>query len=143
MVNPNHKVMEYSDTTGTTVLCGHLIDDHSDEWIPTCKALCISITAKDAQPALVEYEHWHGNPRLATTKTTTGTHMPFSNEAFVDALTEFIIADDQVLLLYHALILTPLISLLLSQSTLLSADSLGTSFLCCGWNSVMVIYLIG
>lgn len=75
----------------------HLYERHADEWISGCDRLGIPITAKDAQPAVEKFRQRYGQ-QSGTGGTTSGAkgRRPFSHEAFVDALVEFIVGDDQV-----------------------------------------------
>jgi hypothetical protein len=62
-------------------------------WVAACDEFKIKITAKQAQPAVLEYRHRQGH----TTAIPEVKESPsFSQDAFVDAITEWIIADDQV-----------------------------------------------
>jgi hypothetical protein len=61
-----------------------------DSWVSACDELKIEITAKEAQPALQAY-------RDEPQKTSLEDSRPeFSHDTFVDALVEFVVADDQV-----------------------------------------------
>jgi hypothetical protein len=79
--------------TGT--LRQHLCKFHLDEWVDECDKHGYKITAKEAQAAVDTYRRRKGQTR-AQASTNPGPRKKYSNEAFVDALAEFIIADDQV-----------------------------------------------
>jgi hypothetical protein len=85
----------YSNGTGTGVMRRHLYDHHLDLWVPACDKLNISITAKEAQARVAEYRQRHGQT-CPTDMTQPETRQKFSSKAFVDAIMEFIVADDQV-----------------------------------------------
>ncbi|KAJ6537037.1 hypothetical protein B0H19DRAFT_1317438 [Mycena capillaripes] len=74
----------------------HLYERHADEWISGCDRLGIPITAKDDQPAVEKFRQRYGQ-QSGTGGTTSGAkgRRPFSHEAFVDALVELIVGDDQ------------------------------------------------
>ncbi|KAH9972298.1 hypothetical protein BGW80DRAFT_1173296 [Lactifluus volemus] len=72
----------------------HLYDHHLDLWVPACDKLNISITAKEAQARVAEYRQRHGQT-CPTDMTQPETRRKFSSKAFVDAIMEFIVADDQ------------------------------------------------
>jgi hypothetical protein len=55
----------------------------------------IKITAKEAQPAVQDYRRRQG--QSSASEGVQGGR-PFSHEAFVDAIVEWIVADDQVFL---------------------------------------------
>lgn len=89
------KAKEFGLKTGTDVLRRHLYEEHPDSWISGCDRLHIPITAKGAQRAVTEYRNRQGQ------STSHGSSNPkvgrsFSQEAFVDAIVEFIVGDDQV-----------------------------------------------
>lgn len=85
----------YSLKTGTDVLRRHLYEEHSDSWIEGCDRLRIPITAKSAQRAVTEYRNRKGQ---CTSHQSPDSKVirPFSQEAFVDAIVDFIVTDDQV-----------------------------------------------
>jgi hypothetical protein len=61
-----------------------------DSWVSACDDLKIEITAQEAQPILQNF-------RNLPKKTSLEDSRPdFSQETFVDALVEFVVADDQV-----------------------------------------------
>ena len=57
--------------------------------------LRIHITAKDTQRVVVDYQNRKGQASTNSTNQSKPGH-PFSQEVFVDAIIEFIVADDQV-----------------------------------------------
>ncbi|KAF5373365.1 hypothetical protein D9757_009741 [Collybiopsis confluens] len=91
---------EYGQQTGTDGRRQHLIKNHRDEWIESCIALDIKLTAGPAKIALREYQSRKG---LSTdtipfsTASQTLPHGPFSKDAFIDSLMIWIVADDQSL----------------------------------------------
>jgi hypothetical protein len=68
----------------------HLFTDHIAKWITSCEDLNISITAAAAVEAIRKF-------RKEPAATSLETERPqYSKEAFIDALVDFIAADDQV-----------------------------------------------
>jgi len=85
-------------TTSTGSLRNHLLRDHIDEWITSCDKLKIKCQGgPNVQEKLDSWRQACGGDRSNQTKESA--RKTFSNEAFVDAIVEFIIADDQVCLL--------------------------------------------
>ncbi|KAJ7463220.1 hypothetical protein FB451DRAFT_1043180, partial [Mycena latifolia] len=91
------KLTTFSGSTSSGVLRKHLYENHLDAWVEGCDKLKITIKAKEAIKHVEEYrnrkQHTTGtapNPKPETKRTA------FSQEAFVDAIVEFIVGDDQV-----------------------------------------------
>ncbi|KAF8974971.1 hypothetical protein BDQ17DRAFT_1441694 [Cyathus striatus] len=80
--NPKFKFSNYAMSTASGVLCSHLIKKHRNEWIEGCEEEDIEITVADG----------HGITKLPLDMQQ---HPLFSNEAFLDAVTEWIVSDDQ------------------------------------------------
>ena len=108
-------------TTGSSNLRGHLVECHRDEWLKTCLDLGFTIKGKDGLVAKAEYEaELQGCYLTGPSSVPSMHHHPdFSQEGFVDALLEWIIASDQVryILPFYVSIL---LSFLYSQSMLLN-----------------------
>jgi hypothetical protein len=83
-------------STGTGVKRQHLVDCHIDTWIYSCDRLKIPITAKGVQDAVCDYRMRQGQANSQPSTTDSITRSPFSQEAFINAIMNFIIADDQV-----------------------------------------------
>ena len=91
----------YSSKTSTTVLRKHLCDCHADTWITGCDKLGIDITAKAAQNVVQNYRRRSGEPVLSGPKPEDIQEM-YTEEAFLNALVDFIVSDDVVsLMLIH------------------------------------------
>ncbi|KAJ7730099.1 hypothetical protein DFH07DRAFT_756418, partial [Mycena maculata] len=94
--DPRSHKKTFSKNTSTGVLRKHLYENHLDVWVAGCDQLKISIKAKEAKQYLDDY--W-----ARKQQTTAGASEPeppeprtqFSQEAFVDAIVEFIVGDDQ------------------------------------------------
>lgn len=96
-MHPHIKVADFALTTGTDPLRKHLADHHTDAWISACDKLEIKITAKSAQRAVHEYrQRQHQSSEGDSSTESKSSSHTFSQEAFVDAIVEFIVADDQV-----------------------------------------------
>lgn len=97
-IDPKVIITSFSLRTSTSGLRRHLTDDHGDPWFEACEKLNISIVAKKAVEALRDFQRRKGQ---LTTNTITPNaesypRAVYSPQAFVDAITEFIVADDQV-----------------------------------------------
>ena len=92
------KVRSFSKATGTTVLRNHLASEHVASWVDTCDKFKIPIKAQVAQKAVNDYRQKRGQPQAPS----NGSQVPpppireYSREAFVDAIVEWIVADNQV-----------------------------------------------
>jgi hypothetical protein len=85
-------------TTATGSLRNHLLRDHIDEWVSSCDKLKIKCQGgPNVQEKLDSWRQAHDGG--GSNQTKGSARKTFSNEAFVDAIVEFIIADDQVCLL--------------------------------------------
>ncbi|KAK6991690.1 hypothetical protein R3P38DRAFT_3227535 [Favolaschia claudopus] len=82
----------------TDVLRKHIYTEHPNEWITGCARLNIQIIANEAQPAIQEYKRRQGHlsSNAEAAAQIKGRRL-FSHEAFVDAIVEFIVGDDQSL----------------------------------------------
>lgn len=87
----------FATTTSTGVLRRHLYETHLDVWVAGCDQLNINIKAKEAKPHVDEYRRRKQQTTgAAPTEEPGKKRTSFSKEAFVDAIVEFIAADDQV-----------------------------------------------
>lgn len=90
--DPNYEISTYAKETATGTLRTHLCKRHGSDWVSGCEQHKIPIKSTSELVRRV-VQQFHG---------TTGTgpsarpRKPFSKEAFVDAIVEFIVADDQV-----------------------------------------------
>lgn len=98
-INIQHENFKFSLDTGTSTLRAHLFTHHLDVWVEGCDKFKINITAANAKASVAEYRA-RKNQGRGTSQSTEGDRpddlKDFSHEAFVDAITQFIIADDQV-----------------------------------------------
>lgn len=67
----------------------HLYTYHIEEWIATCENLHISITAAAAVKAIAKF-------RNEPPPTLDSERPPYSKEAFISAIRDFVVEDDQV-----------------------------------------------
>lgn len=83
------KVSGYSITTATSTLRSHLLKNHVHEWVSGCKELGIVPRGKEGEEAMAKVM---GLPvqDLAEARET------FSQQAFINALVQFIVATNQV-----------------------------------------------
>ena len=77
-----------------TTLWAHLAQFHLDEWVKHCDKGGIPTKWKETKAAVNSYRWKHG--QNSGTNSQSSEQKQLSNEAFVDALAEFIIQDDQV-----------------------------------------------
>ncbi|KZT25935.1 hypothetical protein NEOLEDRAFT_1199686, partial [Neolentinus lepideus HHB14362 ss-1] len=91
-VAPNTKVTTFGAKTSTTGMRKHLCERHADPWIQACDKLQISIKAKEALKAVADYRRRQGQ---APVSDSMQMRRPFSDAAFLDAIVEFIVANDQ------------------------------------------------
>lgn len=99
-IHAGHEVFKFSLETGTSSLRTHLFTNHLDVWVEGCDTFNIEITAQNAKGPVAEYRM----RKQQGGAQSEGSGRPddlndFSHEAFVDAITQFIIADDQVRIL--------------------------------------------
>lgn len=89
--NPDHTVSTFGHSTSISVLQKHLYNKiHIEQWVITCDNLKIPITAKSAEEP-VRIFCKEPAPSLFESERPT-----YSKKAFIDAIVEFIVGDDQV-----------------------------------------------
>lgn len=96
-VNASHKLKIYKGSTGSGNLRKHLYTKHPADWFSSCDELGIDIVSADKklQSLLVSYREQRGQaPKPASDSTIS--RRKYTPEAFVDAIVQFIVADDQV-----------------------------------------------
>jgi hypothetical protein len=72
----------------------HLYGHHLDEWVAECDQRGLKIIAKEAQQYVAAYRARKGQ---ATAEEAPDSTVPeFTHDTFIDALVDFIVADDQV-----------------------------------------------
>jgi hypothetical protein len=89
-VDADHVISAFGSRTATGTLRRHLFEAHVEAWVTACDDRNIEITAQEAQPAIDAYRKLPGKTVLEDSRPE------YSKEAFIDALVEFIVADDQV-----------------------------------------------
>ena len=75
---------------GTSNLRKHLYNDHLEQWVTACDDLEIEITAQAAIPFVKKFRQEPADTPLES------EHPEYTKEAFVEAMIEFIVGDDQV-----------------------------------------------
>ncbi|KAF7334741.1 HAT family dimerization domain-containing protein [Mycena sanguinolenta] len=94
--NPHVGTTKFSTTTSTGVLRKHLYEHHLEAWVEGCDQLKIPITAKEAAPHVEQYRIRKNQKTGSTSTQEPGKkRTKFSQEAFVDAIVEWIVSDDQ------------------------------------------------
>ncbi|KAF9543547.1 hypothetical protein CPC08DRAFT_770216 [Agrocybe pediades] len=91
----------YKTSSATSTLQRHLYNKHLVEWVEGCKQAGIKITASEpgVQDALDEYHRHHSTDshNAASDRDTPSLlYQDYSPEAFVDAIVDWIVADDQI-----------------------------------------------
>lgn len=99
----------YSTTTSTSGLRKHLLNLHLEEWVESCDSLGLEIKAKQAALAANLLRAKKG--QYVPPEQPSDQHPEFSNETFVDALTDFVISDDQVSIQFHNILAVHLLYL--------------------------------
>jgi hypothetical protein len=95
--DPHTGSTKFSRTTSSGVLRKHLYEHHIDAWVEGCDKLKIPIKAKEAASHVDAYRVRKHQKTGTTSNSEPGKkRTPFSQEAFVDAIVEFIVGDDQV-----------------------------------------------
>lgn len=92
-LNAAHPVAQWSTSTSTGSMRKHLSDRHIREWVTACDKGDIKITASQVQATVTEFRRRQSG---ATEPSGEISPEPFTREKFVDAVVEWIIADDQV-----------------------------------------------
>ena len=90
--NPSHRVAGFSLAMGTSNLQKHLYNEHLEQWVTSCDDLKIEITAQAALPFVKKF---HQEPAETPLESELPQYSK-KKEAFVEAILEFIVGDDQV-----------------------------------------------
>ena len=86
----DHKITTFGRSTSVSILRKHLYKNHIEQWVTTCDDLKIPITAKSAEEPVRIF-------RKEPVPTSLQAERPtYSKEAFIDAIVDFIVGDDQV-----------------------------------------------
>ena len=88
-MDPYAKVHHYSGNTGSGTLWAHLLNHHLEAWVSECQEKNIVLRGKEGEEAHAKFT---GRPLQHQVKA----QIPFSQEAFRDALVQFTVATDQV-----------------------------------------------
>ena len=83
------KVYHYSTSTGSGTLRSHLLKCHLEAWVQGCQKQGLQLKGKEGEEALARFT---GLPLQHQAQA----RVPFSQEAFCDALVKFTVATDQV-----------------------------------------------
>ena len=97
-VDATFEVFGFSCETGTSSLRAHLMKYHLAQWVDSCDQFKILITTEIAKHTIASYRASKGQSSSQSTSSKERLEdiCEYSYEAFVDAITQFIIADDQV-----------------------------------------------
>lgn len=91
--NSHLKVHAYSANTATSSLRSHLLRNHMTEWVTECQRLNIPLKGKEGEEAFAKFT---GQPLQRQAEVRT----PFSQDSFLDGLVQFIIATNQVCVVF-------------------------------------------
>ncbi|KAF4612560.1 hypothetical protein D9613_012719 [Agrocybe pediades] len=100
VTTPSHRIKDYSINTSTSVLRAHFVKAHLHEWVDGCDKLKIAINENFElkNPSINKYRadrDGRSHPQAAKSKEFEHEIPEYSREAFADAITDFIVADDQ------------------------------------------------
>ncbi|KAK6981437.1 hypothetical protein R3P38DRAFT_3463793 [Favolaschia claudopus] len=88
--NPRDKEPKpFAPSTSTGILRRHLYERHLEAWVQGCDH------AREALPHVEAYRGKQNGSNSSSTADSAKKQPPFSNEAFVDAIVEWIVSDDQ------------------------------------------------
>jgi len=85
-----HDVVSFADHTSISNVRRHLFKHHIGDWVKACDDLQIKIYGTNARLAVQRFKN------LPPPTDMEADSPEYSKEAFIDALTEFVVADDQV-----------------------------------------------
>jgi hypothetical protein len=117
-------VSSFGENTGITNIRDHLAKYHITDWVKACDEMGITIGGSKAQIAVRKFRKLPGPTDLEAERPN------FSKEAFVDALAEFVVADDQVCDIFNSKIVK--LMYYISLSMLLNCLVSGRSSYCFG-----------
>lgn len=96
-IQDTHEVYAFGPETSTSTLRAHLFAHHLELWVDGCDKFNIPITAEKAKGPVSNYRASKGDTSAGCAQSDRPPDIPeYSYNAFVDAITEFVIADDQV-----------------------------------------------
>jgi hypothetical protein len=121
----------------------HLYSHHLDAWVKACDDLKIKISAREAQQPVNVYQRKQGDRVNGLTEVQLVELPDFLREVFLDALVDFIVADDQVRMLISFLLDLILTIPQCSLSMLLSRSSFDGSFCSCVVSYAIKIFHTG
>jgi hypothetical protein len=90
LANPKHVVTKFRSTTGLTNIRNHFVNHHIADWVAACEKFGATIHGVKAQREVRKYKD------LPEPTDLESNRPEFSREAFVNALAEFVVGDDQV-----------------------------------------------
>ncbi|KAF8180256.1 hypothetical protein K438DRAFT_1976772 [Mycena galopus ATCC 62051] len=94
--NPHVGTTKFAKSTSSGVLRKHLYEHHINAWVEGCDKLKIPIEAKEAARFVDAYRvHKHQKSSSTSDSKPGKKRTPFYKDAFVDAIVEFIVGDDQ------------------------------------------------
>ncbi|KAJ2921800.1 hypothetical protein H1R20_g15297, partial [Candolleomyces eurysporus] len=91
----NQYVKHYNKKSGTGTMRRHLYGHHRDEWVAGCDRQGLKIIVKEAQKHVSAYRQAQGQTPMGGSDTSRPNIPEFTHDAFIEALVDFVIADDQ------------------------------------------------
>ena len=92
----SHNITTFGVNTSTSGMRKHLYSDHIEEWITMCDELRIPITASAAMEAVCKFHKEPASTPLESDRPQ------YSKEAFIDAIVDFVVGDDQVCVKFYS-----------------------------------------
>ena len=93
-------IKDFTKGNGTSSMWKHLANEHIEWWVSICNQEGIKITASTVQWQVEAYCTACGQPSEDSESKSGATRQKYSREAFVDAMVEWVVVDDQVQLFY-------------------------------------------
>jgi hypothetical protein len=97
--NPVYHVATFGADTGTGNLCRHLFTTHLEQWVTFCNQQGIPITTKGAAELVHKFR------KEPDTTLLESEHPTYSKKAFIDAIVEWIVGDDQVCVTFYFVVM--------------------------------------
>jgi hypothetical protein len=96
--NPAIRVHSYKSSTATGPLRAHLLTRHAEEWVRECQKQNIPLRGKEGEEALAKVTG-------VSVDRQAEARVPFTQDNFLDALVQFVVATDQVFFFFFLLFL--------------------------------------
>ena len=87
------KIHCYKDNTASGPLRSHLLNHHAEEWVQDCQKQNIALRGKQGEATLAKVTG-------VSVDCQAEAWVPFTQDNFLDALVQFVVATDQVFLFF-------------------------------------------